>query len=393
MMLQGKGNLIVPNEDVIIRSYLCLCDYCDDNNDDDDNDDDKSKNINANHKGNNNTILDHVFKIRQRRKQVVSGIGQSLDRLIHRLRYSSQSKVLAVTTQHECLELESIITTIREQLITLQSTLTEECTLMDQLLFILLTGLTSSNGSSGNKTLWIKTLHTRLYNHIQRWELRITLHILQYMETKLYSTIFMGTEDNYGNQTITGTAIVKQHLDQFQSALLQVNRCTMIDPILLRHVAESIQPLSPTVRSTTNTIVPSQSSITKEFTSSRLQPLQQQQQSIPKLTTTTTDTHYYDDISCAKSLSEAVKIFCSQDRISHRSAILYSALLVAPSGYGKTYTCNQIEKEIDHMKEGNNEIIGRYLLKFIFTYIWFLDTIGIQHILVFMESQLTFCSF
>jgi len=345
------------NEDDVLRSYLCLCDY---NNDGQVLYSDERRSVSCKKNG-SEYIVNHCLTVRQKGKQRMLDVSNHLGRLVHILRHSAEP----VTTLQEevCLEMESIITALRQQIVSLQSILEHECSLIDQILQI---KVSKSNNTRNCKTIWIKTLHTRLYHHIQRWELRVASNILNYIDTKLYSTIFLENTENSKfcnprDAHSNNVSIVKQNLEQFQSALLNVKRCIMIDPILLRHVAENILLSNIPSRNSDFSSSPglprsrldSSNSLQSQQQQQQQQKQQQKQQYIPD--------QYCLDISCAKSILEAINIFCSQDRTRRQEAIVYSSLLIAPSGYGKTYVCNQIEKEFGPMgKEIAKNVIGRY---------------------------------
>jgi hypothetical protein len=281
-----------------------------------------------------------------------------LSGLVHILRHSAQP----VTNLQEevCLEMESIITALRQQLVSLQSTLTHECSLIDQMQI----NVSKSNDIRKCKTVWIKTLYTRLKNYIQRWELRVTANILHYIDTKLYSTIFLENAENSKfcnpiDANSNNISIVKKNLEQFQSSLLNVKRHIMIDPILLRHVATNVL-LSNVPSRNTDFSSPPGLPRSRLDSSNNVQSQQQQQQKQQFNPTEYNVDQYFLDISCAKSLLEAINIFCSQDRTRRQEALVYASLLIAPPGYGKTYICNQIEKEFGPMgKEITKDVIGR----------------------------------
>lgn len=349
--------LAVLNEDDILRSYLYLCDF---HKDGQEMHSDERRNVSCN-KNDTEHIVNHCWNVRLIGKQRVLDVSDHLGRLVHILRHSAQP--VATLQQEVLLEVESIVTALRQQLLSLQSTLTHECSLMDQ---ILQTKVWKPNDMRNCKILWIKTLHTRLYNHIQRWELKVTSNILQYIDTKLYSTIFVESVENIkyhsptdANRHSNNISIVKQNLEQFRSALLNVKRRIMIDPILLRHVADNILLSSGTSRNpdfSSSAGLP-RSRLDSSNLPSQPQKLKQQNNSL---------LYSVDqcclDISCAKSLLEAINIFCRQDRTRRRKALAYTSLLIAPSGYGKTYTCNQIEKEFGQVGcELTKDVIGEYI--------------------------------
>lgn len=346
--------LAVLNEDDILRSYLYLCDY---HKGVQVTHSDERRNVSCS-KNDTENIVNYCWNVRLMGKQRVLDVSDYLGRLVHMLRHSAQP--VATLQEEVCLEVESNVTALRQQLLSLQSTLTHECSLMDQ---ILQTRVWNPTDIRNCKTLWIKTLHTRLYNHIQRWELRVTLNILQYIDTKLYSSIFVENAEyiNYhsptdANRHSNNISIVKQNLEQFRSALLNVKRRIMIDPILLRHVADNILLSSGTSRNPDFSSSPGlpRSRLDSSNLQSQEQTLKQQNNSL---------LYSVDqcclDISCAKSLLEAINIFCSQDRTRRHKALVYTSLLIAPSGYGKTYTCNQIEKEFGQVgSEMTKDVIG-----------------------------------
>lgn len=317
---QGR---IKTSQDEILHCFLLLCDYLRELAPEE-----PQKNGHA-----KSELLTIVMESCSCRRQLINELCGGLELLLN-VCFSDSNLNCA-------LELESRVTTLRSQVKSLQLLLLDECSIMNQLLLFADTAISTR----ANDCIWIRSLHNRLHSHIQRFELPVADQIIYFFNKTLYTTIGTSTDK------ISTRLLLKKELDPILSSLQYVNRLTIIDPILLRHVGTKASFPQPVVAEYSPP--PPQA-----FTQNIL--LQQQEEFFNTHVNETKNP--YDNIECAETLLDAVDSFLRYDTTQKKTPLFHTGLLIARHGYGKTHLCDAIEeiiqkRNVDHEK---GELLKKY---------------------------------